>query len=457
MPGPQPPQTVLIVGAGEFGATAALALAEGPYKGRADLITLVDRGVEPPAVDAASSDYNKIVRADYADGLYQRFAVDAMHEWRSPRWRDHFHECGVVVASAASHPQAKYVRTSHALNAESSCADVGPFAAEDDIKQFYPAELRTGGFAGDVAYKNCVGGWAASRDAVVEAIRLARELGVEVLTAEADSLLYHAPASSSSSSFSTNVGARGAARGIKTRDGRTLEADFVILACGSWTPRLLPELKTNCLPTGQTVATVKLTEAEMREYEGMPVTLCMDTGFYVFPPNKDRVLKFAIHDRGWLAPTASFPSLPRTALSPGYASQPIPSVALAALKRGLARVHPQLVYKPINEVRLCWYSDRESGDFLLDYHPECTNLFVAAGGSGHAFKFLPLFGSWILGSLQRNLPAELLRLWSFHGDPSRLDKSRGEGPIIRRDLDSGRVVEVGGQEGVEGLSARAKL
>ncbi|GAA5901084.1 hypothetical protein JCM8208_007611 [Rhodotorula glutinis] len=443
MPGPQPPQTVLIVGAGEFGATAALALAEGPYQGHAELITLVDRGVEPPAVDAASSDYNKIVRADYADGLYQQFAVDAMHQWRSPRWRPYFHECGVVVATSASHPQANYVRTSHALNAESATAKVGPFVADDDIKQLYPTQLRTGHFAGDVAYKNEVGGWAASRDAVVEAIRLASALGVKVVTAEADSLLYHG-----------NATARGAARGIATRDGRTLEADFVVVACGSWTPRLLPELKTNCLPTGQTVATVKLTEAEMSEYEGMPVTLCMDTGFYVFPPNKDRVLKFAIHDRGWLAPSASFPSLPRTALSPGYEAQQLPPAALAALKRGLARVHPQLVDREVDEVRLCWYSDRESGDFLLDYHPRCENLFVAAGGSGHAFKFLPLFGSWILSSLQRTLPPHVARLWSFHGDPSRLDKSRGEGPIVRRELDEGRVVEVGGQDGRGG---RAKL
>jgi len=71
-------------------------------------------------------------------------------------------------------------------------------------------------------------------------------------------------------------------------------------------------------------------------------------------------------------------------------------------------------------------------------------------------EFLPLFGSWILSSLQRTLPAHLARLWSFHGDPSRLDKSRGEGPIVRRDLDSGRAVEVGAL-GVEGIEIRAKL
>ena len=57
---PAPPQTVLIVGAGEFGSMTALTLAEGPYKSRPDLITVLERGAEPPAIDAASSDYNKV-------------------------------------------------------------------------------------------------------------------------------------------------------------------------------------------------------------------------------------------------------------------------------------------------------------------------------------------------------------------------------------------------------------
>lgn len=201
----------------------------------------------------------QIVRADYSDPLYQKFALDALAEWRSPRWRKHFHECGVVVVSASSHPQATYVRNSHALNAQSSPPSVGPLHAEGDIRRFYPAGLRTGEFPGDVAYRNSVGGWAASRDAVVECIDLARALGVRFVHAEADALV-HADGST-----------KGPVRGVRTKEGKTLEADFVILACGSWTPRLLPELATNCLPTGQTVATVKLSEDEMKEYDDMPV------------------------------------------------------------------------------------------------------------------------------------------------------------------------------------------
>lgn len=57
-------------------------------------------------------------------------------------------------------------------------------------------------------------------------------------------------------------------------------------------------------------------------------------------------------------------------------------------------------------------------------------------------EFLPLTGNWIVSALKRTLPPHLQRLWSFTGDKSRLDKSRGEGPIVRRDLDTGVVREI---------------
>lgn len=213
----------------------------------------------------------------------------------------------------------------------------------------------------------------------------------------------------------------------------------------------------------------------------------------------------AIHDRGWLAASGSLPSLPRTKLSPGHENQEIPASALTAIRAGLTRVHPELVSLldgRIGETRMCWcvsspfasspsplvsslsdiisepyfssrhryadlaahltrYSDRETGDFLIDYHPDYDgSLFVAAGGSGHCglylssaslpsvhspyflsptAKFAPLTGSWIVDRLQDKLDPELTCFWAFHGDCNRLDKSRGEGLIVRRDLDTGKV------------------
>ena len=43
--------------------------------------------------------------------------------------------------------------------------------------------------------------------------------------------------------------------------------------------------------------------------------------------------------------------------------------------------------------RMCWYLDTASSDFLACFHPDLgRSLFIATGGSGHAFKFLPVLG-----------------------------------------------------------------
>lgn len=95
-----------------------------------------------------SSSTSQIVRADYADPLYQSFAIKAIEQWRTPRWKKHFYECGVVVAAAETDPQAGYVVNSHRLNKEE---DVGRLERAGGIKRFYSASIGTGEFPGDVA------------------------------------------------------------------------------------------------------------------------------------------------------------------------------------------------------------------------------------------------------------------------------------------------------------------
>ncbi|GAA5940987.1 hypothetical protein JCM1841_006212, partial [Sporobolomyces salmonicolor] len=363
MPAPKPPQRVLVVGAGEFGSSAALALAEGPYSGRGDLITLLERGAEPPAIDAASSDINKACNRSLfrvssltaarplgrsceastvrSDPLYAQLAKDAIKEWHTPRWKDHYHESGVVVVSRTDDPQANYVRGSYANNAAGPAPASGRLESGRDVEKLYPEGVPVGSFEGDFGYRNAHGGWAASRDAVVSTIALCRTLGVRVVAGEASNLLLTPSLKD--------------VRGVRLTDGRTLEADFVIAACGSWTPMLLPELKENCLPTGQTIAMVQLSEEETRRYRDIPVSLCMDTGFYCFPPTSTGIVKMAIHDRGWLAPSPALnlPSAPRTSLTAGYEQQQIPASALAAIRDGMRRIHPELAEKEIIETRLC--------------------------------------------------------------------------------------------------------
>lgn len=55
---------------------------------------------------------------------------------------------------------------------------------------------------------------------------------------------------------------------------------------------------------------------------------------------------------------------------------------------------------------MCWYIDSLDNSFIIDYVPGYSKtLFVASGGSGHGFKFLPVLGevSLPLGNLLSSL------------------------------------------------------
>jgi glycine/D-amino acid oxidase-like deaminating enzyme len=67
----------------------------------------------------------------------------------------------------------------------------------------------------------------------------------------------------------------------------------------------------------------------------------------------------------------------------------------------LAEALPSLADAPVVERRVCLYCDSFDGDFLIDQDPQRQGLVVAAGGSGHAFKFAPLLGSMIADAVER--------------------------------------------------------
>jgi hypothetical protein len=57
-----------------------------------------------PAVDAASPDLNKIIRAgDYADPELARLSVEAVQEWKKDIWEGCYHESGMYPSCLTSH------------------------------------------------------------------------------------------------------------------------------------------------------------------------------------------------------------------------------------------------------------------------------------------------------------------------------------------------------------------
>ncbi|KAK5626382.1 hypothetical protein RRF57_002097 [Xylaria bambusicola] len=106
-------------------------------------------------------------------------------------------------------------------------------------------------------------------------------------------------------------------------------------------------------------------------------------------------------------------SQPRTHLTDP--SLNIPAEGAADLRRALRRMIPWLGDRPFFETRLCWYTDTPTGDWIIDYHPSYKKLFVATGGSGHAFKFLPVLGEKVVDCLLGRHPQKFQEKWMWKG------------------------------------------
>jgi sarcosine oxidase/L-pipecolate oxidase len=77
----------------------------------------------------------------------------------------------------------------------------------------------------------------------------------------------------------------------------------------------------------------------------------------------------------------------------------IPLEALYDFKQFIDKNFSILGNCNITGTRLCWYTDSFDGNFFMCRVPQQSNLFLATGGSGHAFKFLPVLGTIMLDVL----------------------------------------------------------
>jgi sarcosine oxidase / L-pipecolate oxidase len=56
---------------------------------------------------------------------------------------------------------------------------------------------------------------------------------------------------------------------------------------------------------------------------------------------------------------------------------------------------------------------RPDGDFIVSYHPAYDGLFLATGGSGHAYKFFPVIGDKVVDAMEGRLDPEFRKLWTW--------------------------------------------
>lgn len=372
--------SIVIVGAGVFGATAAIALRRRGWR-----VSLVDPGPLPRDT-AASTDISKVARMDYgADKLYTALGESALSGWDewNARWGEPlYHEDGFLLLSRAE-----------LRPAVGESRDVGPGYVADferdsfellrerghRLERVTPAVLKerypawAGGPYVD-GYFNARGGWVESGRVVARLIDEARSLGVNLHEGV---------------SFGRLIEQGSATTGVVSTDGAEFRADRVLVAAGAWTPTLLPHLGEVMWATGQPVLHFQAPAPDRYRPPRFPVWAAdiSRTGWYGFPALPDGRLKIANHGAG----RRVHPDAPRPVL-PGEE---------ARFREFLAESLPGLADAPIVGRRLCLYCDTADGDFWIDQDPEREGLVVAAGGSGHAFKFAPVLGDIIADVVER--------------------------------------------------------
>lgn len=64
-------------------------------------------------------------------------------------------------------------------------------------------------------------------------------------------------------------------------------------------------------------------------------------------------------------------------------------------RRFVAHRFPLLKDAPIAQTHACHYEITSNGNFIIDHHPQWSNVWIAAGGNAEGFKFGPKIGDYV--------------------------------------------------------------
>ncbi|MCC6745181.1 MAG: FAD-dependent oxidoreductase [Acidobacteria bacterium] len=358
--------TIIVIGGGAFGVAAALELNR-----RGSDVTLVDPGPLPHPL-AASTDISKFVRMDYgADDLYTDLGLEALDVWDAwnATWPwPPYRETGLLLLSSermrpGAFESDSYDRVSaRGVDTERLLGDA--------LERRFPAWSANRYVDG---YRNPRAGWSPSGRVVEHLVALARDEGVRLREGIR---------------FAQLLERDDRIAGIVTTDGERLEADTVVVAAGAWTSVLLPHLADRLDVIGQPVFHLRPDDPALFRPEIFPCWTAdiARTGWYGFPANDDGIVKIANHGPGrWIDPDGA---------------REVTAEDVARLRAFLDESLPSLADAPVAATRLCLYGDSWDGNFLIDRDPDRPGLVVAAGDSGHGFKFVPLLGRIIADAVE---------------------------------------------------------
>ena len=194
---------------------------------------------------------------------------------------------------------------------------------------------------------------------------------------------------------------------VTASDGRSWSGTNLVLATGGWTDRWLDALgiDVDLEVTRELLAYFPQTGVVPHEAGAMPNVIDYHTPspFYCVPQVRLPGVKAGCHRTGRVV-EADDP-------------EEVDGANLAAVQEFIGRRCPHLSRDPV-AVKHCLYTNSADFHFILDRHPDHANVVLAAGFSGHGFKFGPVLGEILAARLFDETPpvdTSLFRLERFSG------------------------------------------
>ncbi len=194
-----------------------------------------------------------------------------------------------------------------------------------------------------------------------------------------------------------------------TYNGKNLNADYFVIACGPWNRKLLPNFLEKITYTSrQEVYYFSVPNSCAKDYnlQNMPCWLDLNANnpsYYGIPFHLNKGFKIAYDERTTLFDPDTSDRIPKPEL-------------VKRVKEYCYRRFPKLSGLPISETRVCQYENSLDGDFIINKHHKNKKIIVLSGSSGHGFKMGPGIGEMVSDVILKNKKIPTLF------NKSRLDK-----------------------------------
>lgn len=344
----------IVIGVGGMGSAAVYHLAR---RGRRAL------GLEQfdiPHDRGSSHGTNRIIRLAYWEHPSYVPLLRRAYEL----WREMEHRAGerllIITGGVDAGPEGSRTVEGSLLSCDLHHLEHETLAAADLHRRFPGYRL-----APDmVAVYQPDGGFVLSERAIVAHVMAAQALGADVHARE------------------PVLGWESGAGGVRVRTDRdTYVADRLVITAGPWAAQLVPALAHAAVPERQVLLWAQPLRPEYFQLGAFPVfnMESPEGRFYGFPIYGVPGFKIGkYHHR-----------LERT--GPDSVDREIHPEDEAVLRDGIRRYFPD-ADGPTMAMTTCLFTNSPDEHFILDRHPDHDNVCVAAGFSGHGYKFCSVVG-----------------------------------------------------------------